>query len=923
MPDYTPNQLKAIREIDKNLQIIACAGSGKTQVISARIVEILKRKKKDGVKPESIVAFTFTEKAAAELKDRIAGLCKEEFGDAIGLADMYVGTIHGFCLNLLQTYLYRFLKYTPLTDIQQRLLVDRNYVKSGMKGVTVSTSGGMRALRRYNETFVFLQALGVIREADVRPAIRRTPIWQAMTEYQALLDEHAYLDYTTMMLEAVIALAKDGDLRQKISERVKYLTVDEYQDVNPIQERLIRLLHDLGANLCVVGDDDQTLYQWRGSDVGNILTFKNRYPNVRRMRIEENFRSTGAVVDLARAVIERNNPDRLAKRMVGASHQAFEAGDIYRLEFKSPEEEAGFIADRVEALLGTAFQDTPTSERRGLTYADIAILLRSVKKSATPIVEELRTRKIPAVVVGMAGLFDTFEAQAARAIFWFMTGDCSAADLEKAWTEADVGVDRKMVRAAIRELERQKADWPNQRWGVYSLQRAFLDFLTAIGLREERVPNGRGEVVFYNLGKFSQAITDFEIIHYKSDPARKYQTFSLHLRYQAPDYYAEGLEETERANPNAVRVMTIHQAKGMEFPVVFVPCLTDKVFPPRGGGGIDIWHLVHRELVQNAGRYDGSLEDERRLFYVAVTWSKKYLFCTRSPHTTPTGKTTYTAPCPFFTEFNDATRVITIPRKDPTKRRSLPARLPSAAQNVVLSFSELKYYFNCPHEFKLRFLYGFNPPIHEALGYGKSLHDAVAEVHRRLLDGETPTKRWVPDLVETHLHVPYAYDALEEDLRDAALRTLDKYISDNRDEFRFIEHAEKPIELDLGDGIIVTGRIDLIRRADTRQVIVVDFKSTRRSQTEDVTAEQLRIYALGYTQLTGEKPDFLEVYTLDEGQRKKDPVDEVLLGQTRTRVAEAGQRVREGVLDKPTKCQGCDLRGICRTNLEKLDAKAG
>jgi len=131
--EYTPSQLQAIQTIDHNLQIIACAGSGKTQVISRRIVEILQSKRAAGVKPANIVAFTFTEKASGELKDRIQRLCLEELGSDEGLSEMYVGTIHGYCLNLLQQPpLYTFLKYSVLTEIQQRLLIDRNSSKSGL-----------------------------------------------------------------------------------------------------------------------------------------------------------------------------------------------------------------------------------------------------------------------------------------------------------------------------------------------------------------------------------------------------------------------------------------------------------------------------------------------------------------------------------------------------------------------------------------------------------------------------------------------------------------------------------------------------------------------------------------------------------------------------------------------------------------------
>ena len=160
-----------------------------------------------------------------------------------------------------------------------------------------------------------------------------------------------------------------------------------------------------------------------------------------------------------------------------------------------------------------------------------------------------------------------------------------------------------------------------KRWSYYSLQRQFLTFLEDVGLREEAVPFERGEVVFYNLGKFSQLISDFESIHYHSDPVRKYDEFANFLQFRAEDAYPEGWQDNQYANPNAVRIMTVHQAKGMQWPVVFVPALLRNRFPAPRMGGRNVWHLVPREGVVGQQRYEGTIEDERRLFYVAMTRS--------------------------------------------------------------------------------------------------------------------------------------------------------------------------------------------------------------------------------------------------------------------------------------------------------------
>lgn len=901
---YTPSQLEAIGEIGRNLQIIACAGSGKTEVISARIAGVLKRKAKAGIAPRNIVAFTFTDRAAAELKDRISRLVADEVGNTLGLAEMYVGTIHGYCLQLLQTYVYEFLKFGVLTDVQARLLVDRYSTQSGLRDLE---------LRRFRESRLFLDVLEVVREARIdRSHLEGHAVWRALEKYDGLLKEKAYFDYTKMMGDAVEALLSDGDLRAKIAERVKYVVVDEYQDVNPLQEILIQTLHDLGANICVVGDDDQTIYQWRGTDVENILTFSSRYPRVRPVTIEDNFRSSRGVVECARPVVERNDPDRLPKRMVSAGMQPFERGDILCLDFGNPEEEARWIAGKISTLRGVAFRDKPTVEERGITWSDCAILLRSVRRNGAPILEALRAAEIPYVVAGMNNLFDAAEVQAAAAIFLYMANQIDESQLRGSWLDANVGLSPSDLDAGVEFLNVQKQWARGERWAAYNLQRTYLTFLEAVRLREERIPEQRGEIVYYNLGKFSQVISDYEQIHFQSDPKTKYEGFAGFLVHQAPDYYPEGWEDAARARPDAVQVMTVHQAKGQQWPVVFVPALQNNRFPSMRHGGKGKWHVIPKEAVIGADRYDGSVEDERRLFYVALTRSQKYLFCTWAPQ--PDNQL-FRRVSPFFIEATTPEHILTREPSRPPPRRLTPTPKTQVV-NVALTFSELKYYFECPYQFKLRFLCGFNPPIDEALGYGKSLHDALAEVHKRAVERNFVTPEDAEDLVDRHLHLPFAYPELCEVLRRAGIAAVKRYLEDNAHLLDKTIHSEQVVEIHIAEGIVVNGRIDLIRRTDTNEVIVVDFKSTSRAQEEDVTRQQLHVYSMGYHELTGELADLIEIHNLDKGGAIREEVDLSLIEDTERAVAGAGNGLRENRLPRlqqwSAPCTRCDVAGICR-----------
>jgi len=447
---------------------------------------------------------------------------------------------------------------------------------------------------------------------------------------------------------------------------------------------------------------------------------------------------------------------------------------------------------------------------------------------------------------------------------------------------------------------------------VYNLQRQFISFLENVGLREERVPGGRGEVVFYNLGKFSQAISDFESIHFHSKPVEKYTSFAGFLRYHAENAYPEGRQDNAFVSPDAVRIMTVHQAKGLEWPVVFIPQLVRNRFPSRGGGGRTAWHLIPDTAFDNAARYRGGLEDERRLFYVAVTRAQKFLHMSWAPHA---DNQQARAPSDFYNEVL-ASKYVKRRRPDYSARKRLEPQPKSSVANVTLSFSDLKYFFECPYQFKLRILYGFNAPLDEALGFGKSLHDVLAEVHARALRGEEVDPGEAVALVQRHLRTPYAYPALREKLEQAAQRIVEAYVRKNAAEFKNLEFSEKAIEIALGGGVTVAGRIDLVRRIDTGEVTIVDLKSNDRAQVEAATETQLHIYALGYQELTGRPADYVEIYELDNQKQKRRSVDDDFIADVKRDVRSAAAALRGNDLPpKPQKkkktCDQCDYSHLC------------
>jgi DNA helicase-2/ATP-dependent DNA helicase PcrA len=419
-------------------------------------------------------------------------------------------------------------------------------------------------------------------------------------------------------------------------------------------------------------------------------------------------------------------------------------------------------------------------------------------------------------------------------------------------------------------------------------------------------------VIFFNLGKFSQLISDFEHIHFHSSPVSLYENFARFLEHQAAEYYPEETEETAHARPDAVSVMTVHQAKGMQWPAVFVPCLRANRFPSRRQGGRTIWHVVPENAVPNADRYKGTKEDERRLFYVALTRAEKYLYCSWGP---VPGNQQQQRVSEFFTEMTQSEHVLgRDPLRDPTRLEPQP-RVPDTP--LPLTFSELRYFFQCPYDFKLRFLYGFDSPVNRALGFGKSLHDALCEIHAESIRGSIPTVADVPDLVERHLHLPFANEDVRENSVRGAEKALRQYLEKHGEHLTRLEHAEKMIELKLADGIVVSGRIDLIRRTDTNETAIVDFKSGEDTQPHEMTRLQLQVYAAGYQKATGMDADLVEIHNLEVGHIHREEVEESVIKQTLDRVVDAGKQIRDLNLPKHTtwcqSCQSCDMVGICRS----------
>ena len=889
--NLSDNQIEAVKTISEDLEIIACAGAGKTGVVTRRIINILKSN--PDVLPENIVAFTFTEKAAEELKSRVYKYGEAVLGNTNGFANMYIGTIHGFCLKMLQEYIVQFQKFTVLDEIKTKLYIEKNYNFCGMPDL---------GLKIYRETNLFLSVISTLNENWFDRDTWDEKTKTAVDKYKDALYRKNFFDYSLIMQEMLNQLENNKDFADTILNKIKYLTVDEYQDTNPIQERLIRYIKQGGCNLCIVGDDDQTIYQFRGSDPENILTFRERYGINKHIVLGTDYRSSEAIVDIGKRVIV-NNTKRLSKVMESGNLVKYEEGDAVYREFDECDEEYEFIADRINALHDS-----------GVKYSEIAVLLRK-RKHGPDIAKMFDEYGIPYIIEGVNELFSTAECQAAKGIFEYLAGIIGMMELFQLWKNIDYDLDEKEIAEAIETLN--IIDVKSKKfYGEFVLQKIYHDFLRRISIVDE---SNLSEIILYNLGKFSQVINDFETIYYTTTPTSKLNSFCNFLKYTADEYYPEGHIANTYIRPDAVNIMTVHQSKGLEFTAVFIPQMNHNNFPSAKMGGKSIWHVIDKDWIPNADRFAGGIEEERKLFYVAITRAKKFLFLTRSPGNTREKKVSE-----FMVEAKESPYMLGFDEKMVYTSDHIPPMSEHAAP-LNLNFSILQDYFDCAYRFKLSMFYGFVQPIVPALGYGKAMHEIVMNIHRRFLSGETLSSEDIEQIVNDSFYLPYANPKLQDNMLEGAKRSIAGYVTKNQDDFANITMAEADIELDMGDGIKVNGRIDLVKCREIsgeEKTYIVDFKTASREVTECINAEQLKIYALGYQKLTGETADYLEIYNLDNSESERQRVTEGLLDNVSRDITDAASNIRKNDLPRKCskeKCQKCYLNYLCLSKKEKQE----
>ncbi len=895
-----------------NLQIIACAGSGKTEFVSERIAYQIHT----GIaEPEQIVAFTFTEKAAEELKFRVRSKIKELIGRQPDIGDMYIGTIHAFAFKILQDFIPRYRAFDMLDEIGRLAFlssikkdIDFNHLFNSLN--SRYPWNFHKQGNKHNWVYrTFIKDVDLFREEGLTDeAVLTDSFRNAYKIYFAKLEEKRFLDFSSILRIAVDTLEGEPAVRKKLQNQYKFFTVDEYQDVNPIQEKLIQLISSR-QNVCVVGDDDQSIYQWRGADVNNIISFQKRYPNVSVHQLDVNRRSHHAIVKTADELIQLNNPGRLKKSIKDKGLKS-DGGDLYKILFERQEEEIIWIIEKIQSLIGKEFWEGDRD--RKLKYSDFAFLFRSVGNEATPYIEAMQAAGIPVVFAGTGGLFLTDEVSSIIRILEYI----SECDKDVVYDDdflkdihSNLPDNFKITfRVFQKGVEVIKEDGKKQK--RLSLQGVYGDILYLLGLSGENFHEAEDDVLLFNLGRLSQAISDYE-------NSREYLTFNSirdfiwFIRLHAENAYDSGNTDAMAGLIDAVQILTMHGTKGLGFPVVFMPShFRQNREPDFGPTLLDISKF-------DSNRFLNHPADERRIYYVALTRSKKFLFVTSAEYKLE--KNRRASRSRFFDEI-PATHFITEAIPDPTKRKKSNNDGVSEEIRFPTSYSELSYYLSCAYDYKMRLIYGFNPGIVPALGFGKQVHNVINLLHKQYEEtGKIPTKANIARLIEEHFYLRYASDSVTERLKVGAMKSLSKYVKMWEKDFSLTVKTERPFELEF-ENALIAGSIDMIKRLDGNEshLEVIDFKTGKPENDLMHKYElQVQLYTIAAMEALGLNTQKAQIHFIDTDKNERlavltsqaaletarEELKHAITGITQTRFK------RDARQDKT--CKSCDWCNLC------------
>ena len=624
LKELNPRQKEAVMETEGPCLVIAGAGSGKTKVLTYKISYLMKEK---GVKPWNILAITFTNKAANEMKERVNALV----GDAIN--DIWLGTFHSICVRILRKFIDRIgyeQSFAIFDTTDQKTLIKNCMKELNIDPKLFTDRSILSEISNAKNDMLTPEKYEEIANGDYRKEVTSKVYYL----YQKKLRENNAIDFDDIINFTINILTDNADVLDYYSNKFKYILVDEYQDTNKSQFMLISLLASRFGNITVVGDNDQSIYRFRGADITNILNFEKDFPGSKIVKLEQNYRCTGNILKAANAVI-KHNQNKYEKKLWTEN----EEGNLPYIYCGEDEYgEASFIVEEINKLRREEY----------FKYSDYVVLYRMNSQSRA-IEDILRREDIPYKIVGGLKFYERKEIKDIIAYLRLIANPADNLSLERIINEPKRGVGK----TSIENVEKISVELGISMYQVikeadkyipriYNNTREFIKLIEE--LRSLDVPIS--ELIKQTLNKsgYTDSLKNENTVEAESriENLEEFLTVAMEFEKEEADNSlpefletislssdTDNLEETD----NMVTLMTLHSAKGLEYPVVFLVGMEDGIFP--GHKSID---------------NPEDIEEERRLFYVGITRAKQYLFLTFARKRTIFGSTSFNPPSRFLKE---------------------------------------------------------------------------------------------------------------------------------------------------------------------------------------------------------------------------------------------------------------------------------
>jgi DNA helicase-2/ATP-dependent DNA helicase PcrA len=946
-------QRRAVTHEGGPLLIIAGAGTGKTSVITRRIAWLIAEKR---ARPEEILALTFTEKAAAEMEERVDTLVP------YGYAEVAIATFHAFGDRLLKENALELgldPEFRVLTRAEQVI-----FLRERLFALPLSHYRPLGDPTRHVEAILSLvsrlkdeeatpseywawavsAAAAARDEASHAEAAQHLELARVYARYQALMAEAGCVDFGDQIVLGLRLFRSRRHVLKRYQRRFRHILVDEFQDTNYAQFELVKLLAAAHRNVTVVGDDDQAIFRFRGASMSNILDFERTYPDATRVVLGENYRSPQAVLDCAYRLIRHNDPDRLE----------VEKGIDKRLQAvagpgKPPEylafDTLSSESDQVTALIAE-------EHGRGRPLRDIAILVRA-NHDADPFLRDLNRRGLPWTFSGNQGLYGRPEVRLLIAFLRSVALPDDAVSVHYLASSDIYQVPIVDLTACHGWAYRKHRDLFPVLLGLEALGE-LRDGLTAEGVTaigrfaadlrrymELARETPTGELLYQFLADSGR------IARYTRAPAEleqevlnvsrffdKVRGAARTLRYDRVTEFVKHLDALIEAGDDppvaeadldapAVHVLTLHKAKGLEWPVVFMVNLAQHRFPTRKRReALELPRALIKDTLPSG---DFHLQEERRLFYVGMTRAREALYLTSAEDLGGRRRAKVSqfvaealALPPDAAKPFKARAAEELARQAPPARAAAAGRPPLAADAILqVSHNQVDDYRTCPLKYEFIHMRRIPLPPNHTISYGSALHKAVEVYLKRRAVGAYTS------LADLHA----AFDGAwrnegflsrehEERRKQAGVQVLTRFYHDEEERGCKPGEVEKEFGFNLGPDR-VRGRFDRVDRTP-EGTVVIDYKSSdvtdpKKADARARTSLQLKIYALAVREMTGRLPARVELRFLESGlSGRHAPTDaDAEEAITEIKAAAAGIRRRDFTATPGRVCRTCAYNRIC------------